>query len=444
MDRLGSIFNGGRRRRELYRDGMVAFNRGDFTSAIAAFSQIADEDNLHGRLARLYLARAHRQIGVEALERGELERAIEGLRQACRRDPAGGEPARLLAVALYRSGQHAAAIAPLERALAANPADARARVMLALALWRTGQIDRAELALVEAVRPGAPNADFPHPHAEPARPQDAPAAMHFHLGLLAAQSEHWDQAQAHLSCAVAADEECAQAWRYLGLACAACGRPDEAVAHLRRAQRLAPSDPHVALELSLAASATATPAPVRRLRLADLAASARPAEQLEDLDRLAQAVIAEPELIGAFLDLPPSGADPHIFGVLSISLRRALSARPDFADLHHYASRVNQRLGRIGEAIDSAEQALAINPRFVSALIHAASLYHQTSQRGAAAERLRAAIAAGGDYPDVHLRLGDLYRELGQVDRARRSYARALQLKPEYGPARQALDALAA
>ncbi|MDD4891263.1 MAG: tetratricopeptide repeat protein, partial [Phycisphaerae bacterium] len=356
----------------------------------------------------------------------EFPAAVENLKLACHYNPAGCELARFLAVALFRTGQTEAVGGPLERAIASDRTDTRARVMLALSQWRTGQAAAAELTLHQGL--GA---------------VDEPAAINFHLGLLAAQAEQWGQVEQYLTKCVAVDEGNAQAWRYLGLACGAQGKAEAAAANLRRAQRLAPADPHVALELAYAsAAANAAPMTVRKLNLAELTAA--PADMSEDLDRLARAIMAEPEFIQAFLDLPASPMDQQIFGVLSFSLKRAAAARPTYADLHYYISRVNRRLGLISQAIDSAEQAIALNPKYVAALIHAAGLYHQTAQRGASAQRLRAAIAAGGDYPDVHLVLGHLYRELGQTPEARRSYERALRLKPHYAAAKEALAALAA
>ena len=418
----------GARRRDLYSEGMAAFNKGEFQAAIDDLSPVAGHDDLHGRLSRFYLSLSHRQLGLAALERAEFAIAISHLKAACRYNPAGGELARFLAVALTKAGQADRAIGPLDRAVAANRDDTRGRIMLALTQWRTGQPDLAELTLREGL--GAAG---------------EPAPINFYLGLFAAQQDRWADAEEFLARSVAAEENNAQAWRYLGLACGAQGLPEQASSHLRRAQRLAPDDPHIALELVCAAAAAGdAEVSIRRSVLAELTSSTPAQTCAEDLDRLAQAIIAEPEFIQAFLDLAPSPMDQQIFGVLSYSLARASAARPHYADLHYYISRVNRRLGLVGQAIDSAEKALAINPQYVAALIHVAGLYHQTAQRGASADRLRQAIAAGGDYPDVHLLLGHLYRELGQVPAARRSYERALKLKPQYQAAREALELLAA
>lgn len=424
--KLGALWAAGRKRRDAYRDGMLAYNRGDWSDAIARLSQLAEDDSLHGRLSRFYIAQAHRTLGLTALEHGQFADAVGQLQSACRYNPAGGDLARYLAVAYARAGRGELVAGPLERAIQVESSDTRARVMLAISQWRNGQHEAAELTLHQGLGPDGESAE-----------------ILFHLALLCAQRDQWARVESLLTRCVASDDRRADAWRYLGLACGAQDRPADAVEHLKRAARLSPSDPHVALELAYAAIAAGQQQAAPRLKLVDLTSPVE-ASDPSDLDCLASAIIAEPEFIQAFLDLEPSPADQQIFGVLGFSLDRAVAARPTYADLHYYVSKVNRRLGRISDAIDSAEQAIALNPRYVSALIQAAALYRQTAQRGTAADRLRAALAAGGDYPDVHLLLGELYQELGQVQRARESYQRALHLKPDYEPAARALNALAA
>jgi superkiller protein 3 len=105
---------------------------------------------------------------------------------------------------------------------------------------------------------------------------------------------------------------------------------------------------------------------------------------------------------------------------------------------------VYERLGRPSEAIVEAERALVINPRFVNALLLLAQLYARTDRSADAVARLEEAIAAGGDYPDIHYLLGRLCQWMGSIDRARSSYRRALELNAQYQEAREALAALAA
>ena len=52
-------------------------------------------------------------------------------------------------------------------------------------------------------------------------------------------------------------------------------------------------------------------------------------------------------------------------------------------------------------------------------------------------------VPAGGDYPDVHFMLGELYRDQGKRLDAEGEYRRALQLNSNYTAARDALAAVA-
>ena len=64
--------------------------------------------------------------------------------------------------------------------------------------------------------------------------------------------------------------------------------------------------------------------------------------------------------------------------------------------------------------------------------------------RPQAVKYLRRAIDAGGDWPDVHVRLGDLLAEEGSLPLARTHYKQALSLNGKYEAAARRLAALTA
>jgi Tfp pilus assembly protein PilF len=80
----------------------------------------------------------------------------------------------------------------------------------------------------------------------------------------------------------------------------------------------------------------------------------------------------------------------------------------------------------------------------VQALIHLGRLHARTDNTAQAMDRLREAVQHGGDYPDVHCLLGELYRRDNRLDQARASYQRALELNAHYGRAQEALAAIGA
>jgi len=79
----------------------------------------------------------------------------------------------------------------------------------------------------------------------------------------------------------------------------------------------------------------------------------------------------------------------------------------------------------------------------IKALLSLAEL-REDQPAAAAAECLQRAIDAGADWPDVHLRLGELMNRSGMASLAKRHYKRALQLNPDYRRATEALRAMAA
>ncbi|QOJ15441.1 MAG: tetratricopeptide repeat protein [Planctomycetia bacterium] len=173
----------------------------------------------------------------------------------------------------------------------------------------------------------------------------------------------------------------------------------------------------------------------RGLRFAG-AAHAAPA-----IDPLALRIVAEPELITAMAEtLRPD--DAAAAGQLWAAVQAAVSERSVQPELLLHAARFARRSGRQQQAATWLQDALALSPRDLDALI----LYGQVAtelsrpQEGAAA--LERAIALGADYPDVHLRLGDALRAEGRRRAAAQAYRRALQLNERLTAAREALRAI--
>jgi tetratricopeptide (TPR) repeat protein len=158
---------------------------------------------------------------------------------------------------------------------------------------------------------------------------------------------------------------------------------------------------------------------------------------------LVEQISRDSEMVLAMLQLPENDADDELFGALSGLLELALEQHEARADLHHRQALVLDRLGRQDEAIAHARRAVEINPQFVQAHILLGSLL-MGRQPQAAESHLRQAVASGGDYADVHLRLADLARQAGNLEQARAELARALEINGNYEQAKAALADLAA
>jgi tetratricopeptide (TPR) repeat protein len=158
---------------------------------------------------------------------------------------------------------------------------------------------------------------------------------------------------------------------------------------------------------------------------------------------LAELFVAEPELIRAFLESPPRSPSADGETILAAALE-AIAASPDYADLHCFTAAAALRVGRLSEAEALVQRALELNPHYVQALILSGQVARAAEKPDRAITRLQRAIAAGGDYADVHLMLADLWRAGGETELACRAYQRTLELNPKLSAARAALATLTA
>jgi arylsulfatase A-like enzyme/Tfp pilus assembly protein PilF len=97
-------------------------------------------------------------LGIIALQEGDLERAVGFFTEGLRKDPAAENIANNLGLVLARQGRHEEAAAAYRRAIDARPGFAAARFNLAIVLHRQGNHDEA-LRELEWVRANDP--DFP-------------------------------------------------------------------------------------------------------------------------------------------------------------------------------------------------------------------------------------------------------------------------------------------
>ncbi len=294
---------------------------------------------------------------------------------------------------------------------------------LSQAQWRAGRRAEAYLTLSGALRrwPGE-------------------AQMHLQMGLFLAAEERYDQSRASFAKAAEADCTCAEAHENLALVAAVQHDGQTAVRGLQRALQLKPYDVMIAYKLALAARAACTDGYRITVFLPEPVTPA-PTSQAR---QLAQYVTAQSDFVQCFLDLPQSAVDVELFGLLRDILQIAIAQNPRYADLRYYCSRVLARLGCVDEAIEQAQEAVDINPKYVLALLQLSELLTQAKRQDAALEHLRSAIAAGADWPDVHVAAATLARQLNNVPQTQLHLRRALELRPDYAPARQALRNLAA
>jgi tetratricopeptide (TPR) repeat protein len=159
-------------------------------------------------------------------------------------------------------------------------------------------------------------------------------------------------------------------------------------------------------------------------------------------DPLAELLAEEPELIRALAESADRVTCPDVESILAGAFQ-AVRMHPHYADLHYFTASAAFELGKLTDAEALLQRALELNPKYREALILSARVAQAAENRDRAIRYLNLGIAAGADYPDVHLMLANLYHAGGETDSARQAYERSLELNPTLPEARAGLAALA-
>jgi tetratricopeptide (TPR) repeat protein len=162
-----------------------------------------------------------------------------------------------------------------------------------------------------------------------------------------------------------------------------------------------------------------------------------------------------PKLLGlAALQARDTGRDDRALDLAG----RALALDPDEPEALLVRARLRLLAGRPEEALPDAERVVALNPNRLEALVllgqvetrlgltdraaATALRHHKATQRLVQMDALTKEIDAHPDDPEPRLKLGLVALEGGQVSLARSCFQAALAVRPDYGPARERLDAL--
>src|SRR5881394_767633 len=89
----------------LYRDGVAAFDRGEFEEAAGLLSQVCEHPGVPGTLARYYLSEARITAGLTHIGKGQFGQAIVQLHAACRLNPSADNLCDFLARCYARHGE---------------------------------------------------------------------------------------------------------------------------------------------------------------------------------------------------------------------------------------------------------------------------------------------------------------------------------------------------
>ncbi|UCE59388.1 MAG: tetratricopeptide repeat protein [Phycisphaerales bacterium] len=384
-----------------------------------------DHEQLLNLIARYFAAAREVRRGICLLQAGDFEKAAEVFAAASHLGSVDKSLPAYLAACLVGQGRGVAAADHLGASAKDVPDSLAAEIRHAMVLWVSGRRDEAVTTLRESIRENPECAE-----------------LHFQLGTLLSALELYEEAELRFTQSLNIDRSHTEAFVSLAMCCGIRGAPAEAVGHLQKAQACRPHDARIGLLLAQAAAAMHQKGQTQRVRAA--MPEDNPLEDASGIDELSQVIEREPEFVDAFLALPAGEVDDLVFSVLLKTLRKALERQPELAELHYHCGRVLSRLGRHTDAINANERAVAINPRFTHALIELAELYSSTDRNADAVTRLEEAIEAGAKYADVFCLLGNSYRAVGKLEKARSAYRHALLINDGYKAAREALASLPA
>jgi tetratricopeptide (TPR) repeat protein len=200
-----------------------------------------------------------------------------------------------------------------------------------------------------------------------------------------------------------------------GLALAAQGRRDEALACYRQALGLRPGSAAACTDLGVA---------LGQLGQADEAVVA-----------FRQALRLDPSYAKAHHNLGVALAQQGRQDEAVAALREALRLKPDYAEACYNLGIALAQLGRRDEAIACYREAVRLRPDYPDALNNLGLALTETGRSGEAAVLLRQAVRLRPDLAEGHNNLGLALAELGHFDEAVGAYEQALRLRPGYADA---------
>ena len=311
--------------------------------------------------------------------------------------------------------------AALRERVRAEPACAEAHAELGAWLCRAGRMAQAR----EAFQAGIAQAG-------------RTPRLHYLLGMIFAGAGDYASAERHLERAAQMDPGRFEFVRDLGLVQAAAGRTAVSVETLRQAMNLG-GDAAGGLSWLLRIGE-------RALVEAGGKIERRPPPPPRRAALIERIVLRDPSVAEALAvirtELTPQ--EVETLRAARRALARLAGQHPGYADLHFGMSLVAEQLGDIDRAIEAAEKAIAINPRYVEACLLAVRLYERTGRRAQAAKRCGEASELRPGWIDVHLRLGYLLSEEGRPQEAAAAYRRALGVDKRCAEARRRLEDLEA
>jgi len=235
-----------------------------------------------------------------------------------------------------------------------------------------------------------------------------------------AQTAVWHDSKTLFSHAAAVTDNNYLAHFHLGIALAAEGRTEEAIAHYEEAVRMFPGYADARTNLAIA-----------------LVQKDRPAEALVHFQ---EAVRLQPDSARAWNNLGLTLGRLNRWPEALASFQQALRIDPEYADAHLNAGAALDHENRTSEALEHFNQALRIKPHSPLALDDLGLALARMNRFSEAVEPLQRAVRLRPDSADVHCHLGLILMRAGRPGEAREHLQQALRLNPALDQARAGLE----
>ncbi len=139
-------------------------------------------------------------------------------------------------------------------------------------------------------------------------------------------------------------------------------------------------------------------------------------------------------LLGALLAGCGGGGTPVPSATPAPTAPPAATPTPS-ADDHVAQGIAHIEAGKLDEAIDELEAAIALNPNHAGAYVQLGNAHYNLGQFEAAVAALQAAAKLDAGNADIHRNLGTAYGKMSQWEEAAAAYQKAIELKPDFGEA---------
>jgi len=123
------------------------------------------------------------------------------------------------------------------------------------------------------------------------------------------------------------------------------------------------------------------------------------------------------------------------------AFKKAISIKPDYAEVHFNLGVVFQQTGQIDESFKSYEKAISINHSYPLAHNNIGMIYLKKRALNEAVKSFEWAVAYNPNYVEAHNNLGVAFQELMLYEKAKEQYEKALSINPRFA---QALNNLGA